>query len=269
MSFDLPSGGNPFQEKYQSVCKQNRSYEDFLCICQFGNECGYYAVFDGHGGGNSHGDALDTKHVAIYLKEYLHRHLWLALNGTNYQDKYKIKKAIVECFHEVDRFLYQNGGLYGSTACIVITTPKNIIYINLGDSQAVKIENNAIVFSTINHNASTEIERIVSVGGYLDGGRLNGIYLPSRSFGDYDCKKIHGEYSSVGPMNTTPDVYIKEKKQGLIVLGSDGLFDGLPSSKDLLKIVVESPSEELATRLVDFTRVRNGNDDTTCIVISL
>jgi serine/threonine protein phosphatase PrpC len=239
-----------------------------LCISHF-EDCGYYAVFDGHGGGNGSGRSLPDKHVVLYLREHLHKHLCVALTSISYDNEVEIKKAVIECFFAVDRFLYEQGGLHGSTACIVITTPKIVLYINLGDSAAIKIEGDEVVFATAHHNTVLEIERIISAGGYISRGRLNGTYLPSRAFGDYDSKMNGGVYTPTGPMSTVPDIYITERKPGTIVLGSDGLFDGFCSSTEILAIVRNEPLDLAVEKLVEHAKTRNEEDDTTCILIQL
>jgi serine/threonine protein phosphatase PrpC len=271
--------------------KQNRSNEDWLSISQFGDDCYCYCVFDGHGGGNPQGANLDGKHCVLHLKENFHHHLAKKLNGIHYNDDTRIKKAITDCFHTVDEHLYKNGGLNGSTCSVLIVTPENIISANLGDSRAIKIEetetelaqslrtkNNllrkqlfsqpALTFATEVHNAIAETERIKKAGGFIENRRLNSVYLPSRSFGDFDCKIVRGKYTPDGPMSARPAINFLPLTPGLLILGSDGIFDGFDDLDTLVeKVKNNTKVEEVPGTLLEHAMARNGEDDTTCIVI--
>lgn len=281
---------------------QNRSHEDFFSIAKFGADCFYYAVFDGHGGGNKNNELLDSKHCVLYLKDYLHHHLCKKLKGLAYDDEKSIREAVIDTFREVDKHLHEKGGTNGSTCNVVLVTPVNTIFINLGDSRAVKIEDEdassmatkgrflqnkerfsrpllnkpKIVFSTSVHTASEEGPRIRKAGGYVLEKRVNGIYLPSRAFGDYDCKLIRGKYAFEGPMSASPDVFFRPRQAGIVILGTDGLFDAFNNTttkkvelEKMLDFVNKHSLVELPGKLVEYAKTRNANDDTTCIVVKI
>lgn len=258
--------------KFHLTIMQNRSHEDFFCIAQLGTNCYYYAVFDGHGGGNKDNKPLDDKHCVLYLKDYLHHHLIKKLQGISFQDQEAIRKAIVDAFHEVDKYLYEKKATNGSTASIVLVTPVNIIFINLGDSRAIKIEggnNPRLTFSTNLHNALEEVERIQKAGGYILDKRLNGIYLPSRAFGDFDCKVVRRRYMFEGPMSAHPEIFFSPRRPGLVILGTDGLFDGFSNLEKIVEMTSHTPLAKLPDKLIDHAKHYNSDDDTTCIVIQI
>jgi serine/threonine protein phosphatase PrpC len=247
---------------------QNRSHEDFFSIAKLNDECYFYAVFDGHGGGSKEGNDLSGDHCVLYLKDYLHSHVFEELQGVDYHNKEQIKEKLKTVFWEVDEYLYENGANHGSTCSLVIVTPINVIFANLGDSQAVKIENKKVTFETDRHVATKERLRIKRAGGFVEGRRVNGIYAPSRSFGDYDCKLVKGKYSPEGPMSATPDVHVLPRTKGMIILGTDGLFDGFSDMRSLEELVNSAKRvSDIPDLLSDHAKPKNSNDDITCILI--
>jgi serine/threonine protein phosphatase PrpC len=81
----------------------------------------------------------------------------------------------------------------GTTACVVLITPKWIVCANAGDSRAViSREGNQVVALSIDHKPDDEVEdlRIRTAGGYVAGGRVEGDLAVSRGFGDFRFKNL-------------------------------------------------------------------------------
>lgn len=253
------------------VLMQNRSHEDFHVSCRIGRDCQFHAVFDGHGGGNKDNLELQANHVALYIHKYLVHHLIYSLQGISYDNEALIKEAIIKSFEEVDRHLHSSGATSGATCCCVLVLPKRIIVCNLGDSQLYAFKGNKIKFSTTAHNAVSEEARIKSNGGYVVRGRLNGIYLPSRSFGDFQAKTRGKAYFSPAPMGIVPDItFLPREDYDFLILATDGITDGIPNKETVEKIVRESKKRNLIVDdLAKIAAKNNGKDDIACLLIDL
>lgn len=251
------------------IVQQNRSHEDFLVSYRFG-PCELHCVFDGHGGGNNTNQELSSKHVGLYLEKYLIQHLLYHLNGIGYDDESAIRAAVVKCFEEVDHHLHKSGAESGSTCALTLILPETVIVCNLGDSQVYGFRNGAIKFATTPHVAVAEIERIKRDGGHVTNGRLNGIYLPSRSFGDFRAKLRAGKYVSPAPMGIVPDVtFLNRSDYDFFLLMSDGIVDGFLNSS-IVPLVREAKNlEEIPKRLAAVAAKNNGNDDICCLLCKM
>lgn len=251
--------------KHCATSLQNRSNEDFYFISER-DGLTLYAVVDGHGGGNKYKQDLDSKHVALYVIKYVHDYISDLLGGLSY-DSSKIEDVIKEAFMKIDQTLFELGGKHGCTFNGVIDTSTHYIFINLGDSRSVYFDEEGIIFQTVDHKPSTERLRIEEAGGKVIDGRVGGNYALSRAFGDFNQKLVDGKYSPYGPMSAIPDVTLIKKRKGTIILGTDGVYDGFSDSEELIsfyrKIKTKKPSLEISKH----ASKKNGDDDTTCIVL--
>lgn len=252
-----------------AMSKQNRSYEDRYAIAKIG-DIQYYAVFDGHGGGNDKGYSLHPNHVVTYLEKNLHYRIADAFRTINLSDSNQIKKALTDVFIEVDHYLYNSNYVCGSTCTIILIINDKCYQVNLGDSRSLICnEYGTILSRTIDHKPKHEGSRIYSVGGTVSSDRVNGILAVSRSFGDFELKLINGRYSPHGPVSAIPDIYIYPFSTNLIfIMGSDGLFDGFSKNcSELVEILKYAPFDQSATTLINYVTGRNGNDDVTVIIV--
>lgn len=245
-------------------CYQNRSYEDRHIVARIG-PISYYAVFDGHGSGNDIGDKLKRNHVILYLRDHLHYELAHAFTGISIDDIDRICNRIIKTFKKVDKYLYKIGGRAGCTCNIVMIFSKYILQINLGDSRSILFKDDGtIVSATQDHKPDDELERIEQAGGYVQGRRVNGILALSRAFGDFKLKLIDGKYSHEGPVSVIPDIIVTKRQEPLhFVIGTDGLFDGVDTNEDVVKMLLENDLN--CTPLGEHARIDNGNDDITII----
>ena len=95
--------------------------------------------------------------------------------------------------------------------------------------------NGQIVELTKDHRAMDprEMKRIIDAGGLVKNGRINGVLAPSRSFGDYDLKKINPE----GVLIVEPEIIsfsvsspFATPNSNFMILASDGVWDVLTSA---------------------------------------
>lgn len=249
---------------------QNRSNEDFYFIYTT-EYCVMYAVIDGHAGGNKNKKKLHGSHTALYVCEHLADYVLTELDGMEFSSD-EIPQAIKNAFVKLDRDLYDRNSTAGCTCNFIIDTGTHVIICNLGDSRTIIVDEDMnIVFETKDHKPEDERDRINDASGFVNihTSRLNGIYALSRSFGDFDVKLIDDKYSPEGPMSCIPDVTVLEKKNKYTaILGTDGIYDGFESSKevvDMLKTSKTNPSRHI----VNYAKDKNGEDDATCIVAFL
>jgi len=83
-----------------------------------------------------------------------------------------------------------NGTESGCTATVVLITPDKIYCANAGDSRTVMSEGGKAVPLSFDHKPDDEPEtkRIVSAGGYVENGRVDGNLAVSRALGDFELK---------------------------------------------------------------------------------
>jgi serine/threonine protein phosphatase PrpC len=80
----------------------------------------------------------------------------------------------------------------GCTANVVLITDKKIYCANAGDSRSVMSKGGNAVEMSKDHKPDSEDEkkRIEEAGGYVMGGRTNGVLSLSRAIGDFDYKDM-------------------------------------------------------------------------------
>jgi serine/threonine protein phosphatase PrpC len=151
----------------------------------------------------------------------------------------------------------------GTTACVVLITPKWIVCANAGDSRAVisRHGNQAVPLST-DHKPDDDLEdrRIRAAGGYVAGGRVEGDLAVSRGFGDFRFKNAvvvtsvpfsglvdtNGNEQSHLNMNPgdqkvspIPDVVFHERdatNDEFVIVACDGIWD-VQSNYDAVQTV--------------------------------
>ena len=116
----------------------------------------------------------------------------------------------------------------GCTACVVLITPTKIYTANAGDSRAVlSRKGNALPLSS-DHKPENQIQRkrIQAAGGDIVNGRVNGGLNLSRSFGDFNYKKVKGKNWDEQPITCKPDITEtnRQPQDEFIVMGCDGIW---------------------------------------------
>ena len=264
---------------------QNRSEEDRWTIATLDN-IKYFAVFDGHGC-RAYQGKLSDKHVVLYVKEYLHKKLAEALFDINMYNVNKIAEKVIQVFLEMDRFFQENNYDYGCTATIVLVTNLYVIQINLGDSRSVIFSGSEIIRETTDHNPDKEIVRIARAGGHIWRSSIHHCYrinyegiAVSRAFGDFEYKHVtsdEGKYNPEGLVSVIPDVIINTREPGqLVLLGSDGLFEGFGKRKQSQPIInkinkflaINTPYDEICSMIIDIAK-QETSDDITMILAAL
>jgi serine/threonine protein phosphatase PrpC len=202
-----------------------------------------YSVCDGHGG------ATCAQFVASHLYPNVVKEACLspAELATN-----MLKVAFEHTEASLKR--RDKTELRGGSTCVLawIRALEQQLHVAwLGDSNALLLSQDGDRLLTIPHNVDNkdELERISNAGGFtvFSGGilRVQGQVSITRAFGDFNLKP---------PLSSEPDVVSVDLSAGradCLVLGSDGLWDGLSS-------------EEIADYIREFVVSSNNEVDAAC-----
>lgn len=230
----------------------------------------YFAIFDGHGG----------PQVAIFLRDNFHKYLLDELKLITFTNDSELNNktiilSINNTFAKIDNDIMNNKKIKnnnGSTGTIILLfrNPLNhfqriIICANVGDSKGFIINKNNIQKITKDHICSddNETNRIRSKGGVVFNGRVFGMLMITRSFGDKEFKQY-----GVLP---TPNIFLSQIEDNNIyaVIASDGVWDTI-SEEDLFKLSKSKmSSEELSKKIVGTTMERGSRDNVSCCVVKL
>lgn len=242
-----------------TVTEQNPTYhenmEDFtLTINHFNNESYRYlfCIFDGHGGDTT-AKLCQKKFPQIFRK-------CLIENPSNYE------LALTSSFSLMDKELEKiQSTMVGNTATVVFINNRLIYCANVGDSSCVLVEEKSASFFSIDDKCTDprEEKRILSGGGIIQEGRLEGILAISRGMGDFDLK--------TKGLICTPHINKKliNKNLKFCVIASDGVWDVL-SPDDVFRISNENHySKDIAEKIVNEALGKGSDDNISCIVIEL
>lgn len=228
-----------------------------------GDQWGYYAVYDGHGGRQ----AVD--YVEANLHNVILGELKVASRGGSTSDS-RVAQALQRSFNQVDDQLKPVGAWKcGCTATIALVhkTPagSRLHLANVGDSSALVID-----ASFQSHRVSfdhrptdvTEVLRVEAEGGFVARGRVNGQLGVSRALGDH-WLKTSGVTGS--PYLCTRDL----KNDVALVIASDGLWDTLRDA-DVRRVIEQRvpvmPPEQIADVLVREAQRNGSTDNISCVV---
>lgn len=255
---------------------QKRAHEDRF-VCDEVGKFKFFAIFDGHGGAMKMSDT----HVADYCVKNLHKLLALNLGKIDITDNSLLKQTIIDTFIELDRSMHEKKLLYGCTCTAVLIDSERIILINLGDSRTLLCDENKILFASKDHTPSDldEMKRIYDAKGFVYWGRVCGILMLSRAFGDFDSKAyIDEKYNPIkGMISAVPDVKIfniQEEKITDILMMSDAPFEANKYNNELLfrlmKIMRKQfeRAGQIAQALTELIN-KTTTDDTTFIHVML
>jgi serine/threonine protein phosphatase PrpC len=268
-------------ESWTVAQKQQRAHEDryqAVRINIFNNDSlistfRYFAVFDGHGGSGK----MDLSHVGDYCSKYLHMEIAKELSSIDPDDNQLVAHTIRQTFVDFDMKLRINNE-YGTTCtAVIIDDTRSIIYqINLGDSRSIIFNTDTIISVTEDHDPTIKSEksRIEAAGGVVYGGRIDGILMISRAFGDFDFKITDTiDYDPInGKVSAVPDIKIVSIKRPMhIVLTSDAPFERNAFSNESLVALFKtiSNTNKNTAEIMVSTIAPKTTDDTTIILVSV
>ena len=216
-----------------------------------------FCLFDGHGGGQ----------VSKFLQE----------NFANYMKKIFHSEDYINRFNQLFKIIDQdiralNCPTVGSTGTIVFIERKDnkkyLYCANIGDSRCVLVSKDKVKRLSYDHRVADpeERNRILSNGGIIVNGRVYGILMLSRSFGDFLTK----DFGTI----VTPHVVKYEITQDDLycVIASDGVWDVVKDNDCLFlpkMAKMGMDTGELSRRMVNEALKRKSKDNLSCFVISL
>lgn len=260
-------------------------------------------VFDGHGTDGDTIASLSRYFVCDYFKKFFEQsytkllyHHFLVL-GDTIQSLLSSNVRAQESGTTACLCLFE-GPLEGHASHDLPIKLYRAVFCNVGDSRAIVISGNEVVFSTLDHKPTmpSELSRIKQAGGCIINGYAYGLnntcgFLLSRSWGDCAAHKngvlLHTpEIHSFGiPMQASNALLkIKEDAQYLvdgdiIVCATDGLWDVFTNQEvaayiykqKLEGVPLQIISEELAqkARTGDNNAHEISKDDISVLIIEL
>lgn len=225
---------------YESIVGRRKTNEDTIDIHKNGTHT-FIGVYDGHGGCTT----------STLLKEKMYE---ILSNNITHMD---VTRAIRKTYDDVDRLCSSHIGV-GSTVVIAFITDTDIYISNVGDSQAMIVSDGKIeVLSTIHNEDNVhERNRVHGLGGWFEDGYVCSTLNMTRCIGDRDITPfiIH-----------TPSIRRIERRDGLLILGSDGLFDHIDHN-EILSICKSNTLIDIPYLLVQ-KAYDNGSYDNITVVV--
>ena len=213
-----------------------------------------FALFDGHGGGQ----------ISMYLQNNIGNYIKKILNCENYIN------AFIDLFNLIDNDIKNlNFPKVGSTATVVYIEKKDdkrILYCaNIGDTRCVLVSKNKVVRLSYDDRVADQKEnqRILNNGGIIVNGRVYGILMLSRSFGDFLTKDF-------GVISTPHVIKYELTEEDLYcVIASDGVWDVIKDIECTLLPKMGLETGELSRRIINEALKRKSKDNLSCFVIKL
>lgn len=148
----------------------------------------------------------------------------------------------------------------GATALVLIALDggQQLIFAHVGDSRAmaVQVVDGTVLHCTQDHTVVAmpeELERVRAAGGRIDNdGRVGGVLGITRSIGDAWLKLRPGSSGAVSAEPTVALLELAAPGGAMIVLATDGLWDGL-STKDAATLVYDSVKSPASLNTADAT----------------
>lgn len=229
--------------------------DHFVVAPKFYGNFDLAAVFDGHGG--EYVSEFCAKNLENILLTCLHRN-----NGN-------IRKALLECFEELDNNLDPSkSNSTGSTCLVVLSNGTDALWVaNSGDSRAVmnKNENGCIILSK-DHKPDVldERKRIEDNGGFilhLGVWRVIGELAVSRSIGDKKYRPL------VIPTPDVKRVRLMPGENTMIILATDGLWDVVKNKQVIQTATHALQSKASVCEALLAQAMTNGMEDNVTIIV--
>jgi len=249
--------------------------------------CSAYAVFDGHGGKYVSRDLANGVDNIPSFCEYI------CTKFMDYDNTILIKNYIKKLFFDYDVLLKKyHSGVIGSTATVCLTYQNNIYIAYVGDSKAMIIKDNNLVYQTLNHNClenQVELERLEKSNVLMSDTSnfrvknddeiqlttskyhnftfhyLKDQVSVSRVFGHFSIKAYQQDaetksFSSQSPLIVEPTVFSLPVEEGLeVIMASDGLWDMIIDSDEIKRILTsakDSHPENISVAFTEFAENR-------------
>ncbi|XP_077887993.1 putative protein phosphatase 1N isoform X2 [Ictidomys tridecemlineatus] len=227
----------------------------------------FFAILDGHGGAR----------VARFGARHLPGHVLEEL-GPAPSEPEGVSQALRRAFLNADerlRSLWPRGEPGGSTAVVLLVSPRFLYLAHCGDSRAVLSRAGAVAFSTQDHRPLRlrERERIYHAGGTIRRRRVEGSLAVSRALGDFAYKAAPGRPPELQLISAEPEVaaLARHTEDEFVLLASDGVWDVMSGAALVglvaLRLRLDLAPELLCAQLLDTCLCKGSLDNMTCIVV--
>ena len=212
-----------------------------------------FGLFDGHGGGQ----------VSKFLQENFSVYMKQLLPFNDYFENFvKLFKILDERVREL------NCPEEGSTATIVYIEKQNnkkyLYCLNVGDSRCIIINKKGIMRLSKDDRVDDPIEkeRIIKEGGFIYNGRIYGILMLSRCFGDWGIKKY-----GVSCEPHISKIEINEDDLS-VVIASDGVWDAMKDEDFKVLMDTNMNSLDICKDVITESLRRGSADNISCFIIN-
>ena len=212
-----------------------------------------FGLFDGHGGDQ----------VSKYLQENFAIYMKQMMPFNNYfQDFVNLFKTLDEKVKAL------NCPDAGSTATIVYIERQNdkkyLYCINVGDSRCIIINKKGIMRLSKDDRVDdpNEKERIIKEGGFIYNGRIHGILMLSRCFGDWGIKNYG--------VSCEPHIAKIEINDDdlCLVIASDGVWDFMKDEEFKVLMDTKMNSLDICKDIITESLNKGSSDNISCFVIN-
>ncbi|KAJ2614000.1 Protein phosphatase 2C 2 [Coemansia sp. RSA 1365] len=237
-------------------------------------ESAFFAVYDGHGG----------QATAKFAGAELHN---FVIKDENYANG-KFEEAIKAGYLTADGVLRENPDMAndssGCTAvCVLLTRDGRVFCGNAGDSRCVISNDGKAEALSHDHKPTDDVEfnRIVSGGGFVEFGRVNGNLALSRAIGDYEFKNNRTLPAEKQIVTANPDVEGRTLTSAheFIVIACDGIWDCMTNEQVVqfvhAKVVEGKKLDQICEDMMDRCLASEselggvGCDNMTVIIVAL
>ncbi|KAF9060651.1 phosphatase 2C-like domain-containing protein [Rhodocollybia butyracea] len=147
--------------------------------------------------------------------------------------------------------------------CVPPETSRRVLYCaNAGDARGVLCRAGKAVRLTYDHKGSDkqEAKRITDAGGFVMGGRVNGVLAVTRSLGDSSMKEF-----VVGAPYTTETELCDEDE--FLILACDGLWDVIGDQAAVNQIKTMNDAQTASNHLLRYALNNHTTDNVTVVVV--
>ena len=212
-----------------------------------------FGLFDGHGGGQV--SKFLQENFATYMKQMMPFNDYFQ----NFINLFKILDEKVKALNCPDA---------GSTATIVYIERQNnkkyLYCINVGDSRCIIINKKGIMRLSKDDRVDdpNEKERIIKEGGFIYNGRIHGILMLSRCFGDWGIKNYG--------VSCQPHIAKIELNDDdlCLVIASDGVWDSMKDEEFKVLMNTKMNSLDICKDIITESLNKGSSDNISCFVIN-
>ena len=232
----------------ETVGKRPTMEDVSLCVGNFRGreEEDLFGVFDGHG--SIEAASFVAKHFASVLEEELGK------------DEEHVQDCLSKAFFSLNSKM-EWAETSGCTAAICFVKGNTIYSANVGDARVVVCQENKAVRLSFDHKPTLreEEERILALGGKVEGGRVEGILAVSRAFGDYKLRP----FVSVSPFLASFPI---DSLSSHLILACDGVWDVLPDQM-AASLVKNQPDPLKASKALRDRALASGSTDNISVIV--